>query len=96
MAIQPLLRRTPSRSLVEIVPIRITYGGRQQMQALPEKDLMRIKLDPLASVCVARGALPRLMEMREALAREFQPFDIVNLDGWLSRCANSCWPRSRC
>jgi hypothetical protein len=53
---------------------------RPEMQALAEKELKLINLDPLASVCVARGALPRLMEMRDALSREFQSFDIVNLD----------------
>ncbi len=53
---------------------------RPEMQRLADKALLPINLDPLAAVCIVRGALPKLLALRPRIVAEAPAFELGNLD----------------
>ncbi len=53
---------------------------RPQMLAPAQSELLPVNLDPLAAVTIARGALPKLLELRPLLASAINSFELANLD----------------
>ena len=53
---------------------------REEMEKLGASELLRINLDPLAAVAIARGALPRLLPLRPQIQAVLPSFNFVYLD----------------
>jgi hypothetical protein len=51
-----------------------------ELEALPDSELVRINLEPLASVSTVRGALPRILPLREQIRAALPLFNLSQLD----------------
>jgi hypothetical protein len=51
-----------------------------EIDALDENDLQSINIEPLAAVATARGALPKILLLREEILRSLPNFEPKNLD----------------
>jgi hypothetical protein len=53
---------------------------REELEALSDKELLVINLDPLAAIAIARGALPKVLPLREQITLALPTFDMTHLD----------------
>jgi hypothetical protein len=52
----------------------------EELLALSESDLLVVNLEPLAAISIVRGALPKVLPLREQIVSTLPKFDLIHLD----------------